>query len=150
MIVPPPKGLEFVRWYTQVLLSIYHSAHEKPLPDFKQTLVAGRTMLVDNPSLLARALDDLEAQSTPLPEEIIHALENLEFANWIYLKDTRSYSVFMHPDQKRAYGVLGLTERFRDIIGGSGSIVGTAVLPFWVLPGKWWIGGFRQVFSAAW
>lgn len=38
----------------------------------------------------------------------------------MFLRDTRSYSVFIQADGSCGYGVLGLTERIRDIVGGSG------------------------------
>ena len=61
--------------------------------------------------------------------EMLDAIERIEIGRWIYLKDTRSYSVFMHEDGQRAYAVQGLTDRLRDIFGCSGMVVQTGVFP---------------------
>lgn len=60
---------------------------------------------------------------------MLDAIERIEIGRWIYLKDTRSYSVFMHEDGTRAYAVQGLTDRLRDIFGCSGMVVRTGVFP---------------------
>jgi hypothetical protein len=51
------------------------------------------------------------------------AIRILEVKQWFYLKDTSTYSVFVDPSAETAYAVLGLTQRIRDLIGGSGAIV---------------------------
>jgi hypothetical protein len=61
--------------------------------------------------------------------DMLDAIERIEIGRWIYLKDTRSYSVFMHEDGLRAYAVQGLTKRLRDIFGYSGMVVQTGVFP---------------------
>ena len=61
--------------------------------------------------------------------DMLDAIERIEIGRWIYLKDTRSYSVFMHEDGLRAYAVQGLTERLRDIFGYSGMLVQAGVFP---------------------
>ena len=38
--------------------------------------------------------------------------------NWVFLRDTKVHSLFVHPSEHRAYGVLGLNDRIRDIVGG--------------------------------
>jgi len=37
----------------------------------------------------------------------------------VFLRDTQSYYVFIQADGSCAYGVLGLTDKIRDIVGGS-------------------------------
>ena len=61
--------------------------------------------------------------------DMLDAIERIEIGRWIYLKDTRSYSVFMHEDGQRAYAVQGLTERLRNICGYSGMVVRAGVFP---------------------
>lgn len=48
----------------------------------------------------------------------------------VYLRDSRSHSVFIDPSGTVAYGVLGLTERIRDVIGGSGAMVETGLFRY--------------------
>lgn len=61
--------------------------------------------------------------------DMLDAIERIEIGHWVYLKDTRHYSVFIHEDGQRAYAVQGLTERLRDISGYSGMVVRAGVFP---------------------
>jgi hypothetical protein len=49
---------------------------------------------------------------------------------WIYLKDTKTYSVFIDPTGNVAYAVLGLTDRIRDLAGVSGVILETGIVKY--------------------
>ena len=37
--------------------------------------------------------------------------------------DTKLHSIFVDPSADRAYGVVGLTQSIREVIGGSGVLV---------------------------
>ncbi|MGX2042228.1 hypothetical protein ACWJKU_19175 [Methylocaldum sp. MU1018] len=91
-------------------------------------LAAAREKYMSDRSLLDKALAVLKATSVSVPDEVVSAIRSLEFEKWIYIKDTRAYSIFIHPTGKAAYGVLGLTDRVRNIIGGSGAVIKTGVV----------------------
>jgi hypothetical protein len=99
-------------------------------PDFLKVLAAGRRSYMADRSLLDRALDNLASKGLSVPGEVISAIRGLEVDKWWYLKDTRAYSVFLHSSWEVAYGVLGLTDRARSIIGGSGAIIETGFMPY--------------------
>lgn len=61
--------------------------------------------------------------------DILDAIEHIEIGRWIYLKDTRSYSVLLKADAEAAYAVQGLTQRLRDITGYSGIVMEAGVFP---------------------
>ena len=54
----------------------------------------------------------------------------MQLKKWIFLRDTKRYSLFVDPNGEAAYGVLGLTQRIRDIVGGSGVMLETALVPY--------------------
>ncbi|MBK9393178.1 MAG: hypothetical protein IPN40_04545 [Uliginosibacterium sp.] len=60
---------------------------------------------------------------------MLDAIEQIEIRRWIYLKDTRSYSVFLRDDCTAAYAVQGLTDRLRAISGHSGIVLLAGVFP---------------------
>jgi len=76
---------------------------------------------------------------------------------WVYLKDTSRYSVWLDEPCEQAYGVLGLTQAVRDLMpGGSGVVVRAGLMSLggrWVTDGLFdnavWLGpGYRRDFTA--
>ena len=129
MRLEPKEALHFIDGYKKLLLEVLgESAPAKGsvLP----MLIKARAKLVKEPTLLQEAQARLEARAEGLDLELFQALQGLEVQNWIYLRDTRSYSILMDPDTERAFGVVGLTNRLREIIGGSGAYIETGVLRY--------------------
>ncbi|MEN5059700.1 hypothetical protein [Luteimonas sp. TWI1416] len=128
LMLDPASAQTFIQTYKAVLLQI-----GGPPPDgdaFHQHLVDARARLVREPALLETAIKTLRKAGTALDAELLHAMRALHVQRWVYLRDTRSHSIFIDPEGDVAYGVLGLTQRLRDITGGSGLFVETAVLPY--------------------
>jgi hypothetical protein len=48
----------------------------------------------------------------------------------VYLRDTKLHSIFVDPSADRAYGVVGLTQSIREVIGGSGVLVETGLVRY--------------------
>lgn len=46
------------------------------------------------------------------------------------MRDTKSHSIFIDPSGEAAFGVLGLTQRIRDVSGSSGVMVKTGMAPY--------------------
>ena len=57
-------------------------------------------------------------------------MRTLQVNNWVFLRDTKAYSIFVHPTGDSALGVLGLTDPVRDIVGTTGVIIETGVVLF--------------------
>lgn len=96
-----------------------------------QWLVVGRARYSADPDALARYC----AVHPEADTEMLDAIAALKLGRWVYLKDTRSYSVLVAEDGRAAYGVLGLTDRLRDMAHGeTGLVVRTGVFP---LQGRW-------------
>ena len=55
--------------------------------------------------------------------DVLDAIAGIKIGRWVYLKDTRSYSVFLDDQGKAAYGVLGLTNRLRNFKRHSGIVM---------------------------
>jgi hypothetical protein len=130
MILDPNDAAAFLEGYKSVLLEIDRQSPGKQQLELVETLVAARSKYFADRSLLDSALAALSGKSPALSEEIVSAIRGLELKHWIYLRDTRSHSIFMDPDAEVAYGVVGLTNRIRDIIGGSGASIQTAITPY--------------------
>jgi hypothetical protein len=120
----------FIEGYSLVMLEIagggWHRANGSILP----FLAKGRANFVKDPTLLDKAIRTLQLRSAEPDPEVLSALRGLDTRQWIYLRDTKTYSIFLDPSKEQAYGVLGLTERIRDIVGGSGVVLETGLVRY--------------------
>lgn len=130
MILEPEDARRFIDGYKKLLLEVSTHTGGDPNMPLLQRLNAGRNAMFAQPPLRDAALAALKARNDAIAYEIADAARSLRVAQWIYLKDTRSYSVFLHPSEKDAYAVIGLTERIRDLIGGIGALFTTGVVEF--------------------
>lgn len=130
MVIAPKDAAAFIEGYKSVLIEIDRQSTGQPQGELLDTLMAARSKYSTDRSLLDSALAALSEKSLTIPPEVISAIRSLELKHWIYLKDTRSHSIFMDPDSEVAYGVLGLTNRVRDIIGASGASIQTGIVQY--------------------
>ncbi|MBK9307261.1 MAG: hypothetical protein IPM58_09295 [Nitrospira sp.] len=86
-------------------------------------LAKARAKLVGKPAILRKSITQLEARNVRLDREVVMALEGIEVRQWVYLRDTKIYSILIDSTADRAFGVLGLTQGIRDITGGTGLIM---------------------------
>ena len=93
-------------------------------------LAAARKALEESPVLLDGATRTLEQHGEAVPPEMLHAILSIRLRYWVYLRDTRSHSIFISADEREAFGVLGLTNRIRDILGSSAVAFRTGVVEF--------------------
>ncbi|MDN0076815.1 hypothetical protein QU481_18360 [Crenobacter sp. SG2303] len=73
-------------------------------------------------------LDGYLSDGGSMDDDIQEAIANMQIGRWVYLKDTAHYSVLLCEDGLVGYGVLGLTERLRNVAGGSGQLIEAGVL----------------------
>lgn len=130
MVLDPNDAAAFIEGYKSILLEIDRQSPGQQKLELTNTLVKARSKYFSDRSLLDTALATLSEKSSAIPPEVVSAIQSLQLKNWIYLRDTRSHSIFMDPDSEVAYGVVGLTNRIRDIIGGSGASIETAITPY--------------------
>lgn len=128
MILEPAWSAAFIGDYKQVLLDLAGPGekHERML----DTLIRGRNRLVQDRRALAASLAALRARNALADEEAVEAIQGLQVARWIYLRDTTRHSIFMDPSGKAAYGVLGLSDRIKDLLGASGIVIETGLFTY--------------------
>lgn len=114
----------FIRHYQDFLSSVAEPERRRSR-SVLETLVKARARHVADPSLFTA----WRADNCGRDVDMLDAIERIDVARWIYLKDTRSYSVFLHEDGHAAYAVQGLTERLRQIHGYSGLVVQAGIFP---------------------
>jgi hypothetical protein len=119
VVIDPRSAGVFIADYKRLLFEVHRLAGRPALPDLLQTLASGRETLQANPALLTQAVSSLEERGECFSSEVRRAVESLRLRQWVYLKDTSKYSIFLASEEREAFGVVGLTDRVRNILGGS-------------------------------
>jgi hypothetical protein len=130
MVLDSQAASAFIVGYTKLMVEIYGSKRDGKRPKLLEVLAAARARLIAERSLIEPALASLAARNDEVLPSVVSAVRTLEVKHWIFLKDTRAHSVFVDPSGQAAYGVLGLTDRIRDITRGSGVVVETGVVRY--------------------
>lgn len=130
MIIDPASSAAFISGYTQAMTAIHGPPERGRTARLLDVLAVGRDRYVADRSRLDKALAGLARRSIHIAPDVIEALRSLDVKSWVFLRDTRSHSVFVDPSGDVAYGVLGLTDRIRDIVGGSGAVIETGLVRY--------------------
>lgn len=134
MVISPPLARRFIDAYMGFLGTLLPNS-AKTQKDPTQWLVQARRLYLEKPT----ELETYRAQHPDADAQMLDTIAALKVERWIYLKDTRAYSVWMDETGEQAYGVLGLTQRIRDVAQGeSGVVMTTGVIPLgsrWVTDG---------------
>ena len=145
MTIDPLSAWKFIAVYKALLLEIDHTEHDGRKSNLIRRLAAARSRLSSDPSLIEQALAALKSKSVAIDPEVVRALKSLEVENWVFLRDTKVHSLFVHPSEHRAYGVLGLNDRIRDVVGdGAWS---WKLVWFNTLAGSFAMGSYRAFFG---
>ena len=126
MILNAADAQRFIRWYSLLLVEVLGEASRDVEGGLIAKLVQGRTKLMKEPTLLREAA----ARLADVDSEVVEAVESLEVRNWVYLRDTKLHSIFLDQSTDRAFAVVGLTERIRDILGGAGVYLETGLVQY--------------------
>jgi len=129
MVIDKAMAGRFISEYKKFLLAIYRPEPGSPEPQrVIEKLVAARTRFVSNRGLLDEYLRDLEDGTEPIDRQMILAMRSLEFSRWVYLRDLKSYSIFLKAGGEYGYGVLVLNDEIKAITGGPGVFLEAGVV----------------------
>lgn len=123
MRLAPADAQRFIQGYKLLMLEILGEQEDRLAGSVVPLLAKARAKLARKPTLLRKSIARLEARNVRLDPEVVTALEGLEVRQWVYLRDTKLHSIMMDSSADRAFGVLGLTQGIRDIVGGTGVII---------------------------
>lgn len=131
MLIDEVSARNFIHGYTVLMFAIEGIDTEKPEDNPSPIILRGREKLSKDRSLLNTAISQLAPITKQrIDPDVFDAVNTMELSYWVYLKDTRWYSIFIKSDKTSAFAVLGLNDKFRDICGGSGLIFKAGIAPF--------------------
>lgn len=117
MVINKKLSDSFLEIYQKFLIfSFYESDSDQNIEDLLKILIQGRSYYLKNRELL----DDYIAKNGKIDSDTMIAIKSLEVDNWIYLRDTSKYSIFINNDISVSYAVYGLTQPIKEILGASG------------------------------
>jgi hypothetical protein len=156
MVIAPLAAETFIHGYSSLLAEVHRLSNGEAGLELLKMLAVARDIAVAKPSIIESAASRLEDSGRPVPPEVLYAIKSLKLKQWVYLRDTKTYSVFLEPTGKAAYAVLGLTNRLRDVLGGSGVSFRTGLVEYsgrfvcdGIVSNPVWIGpNYRKDFSA--
>jgi hypothetical protein len=119
----------FIEGYQRILLTVA-TADRAVKDDHLETLVEARHRITKDPVLLGDTLKLAKRDLPDLAAPVLEAIGTLRVENWVYLKDTKNYAVFIDPSGEFAFGVRALTQRLRDIVGTSGVLLETGIVRY--------------------
>ena len=86
---------------------------------------------------MVHSLEGLKRSGSPndrrgilVDEDVVSAIRTLDLGRWIYLRDLKHHSIFLHPDGVVGFGVVGLTQPIRDLAGGPGWLVEAGLMAY--------------------
>jgi hypothetical protein len=156
MVIGPSAASAFISGYSMALAEAHGLAGGAPSSDLLKVLASGREAVRGSPGLLDEAVASLKSRGQSLPAGVRRAIEGLRLRQWVYLRDTSKYSMFIDPEENAAYAVFGLTGPIRDILGGSGVTFRAGVVEYCgryvcdgILENHAWLGSnYKRDFSA--
>jgi hypothetical protein len=156
MVIAPRAAEAFIHGYSSLLAEVHRLSNGEAGLELLKMLATARDITIATPSIIETAASKLKGCGSPVPPEVISAIKSLQLKQWVYLRDTKTYSVFLEPSGKAAYAVLGLTNRLRDLLGGSGVSLRTGLVEYsgrfvcdGIVSNPVWLGpNYRKDFSA--
>jgi len=157
MILDQDSAWRFINGYKKLLLEIGDSDEEGSPDDLLPRLISARTKLIGEPGLLQETQARLSAKSDAIDPEVFQAVQGLAVKTWVYLRDTKIHSIFLDSTDRRAFGVIGLTDRLRDVLGGAGIMVETGLVRYrgrfvcdgLIIQSAWLGPNYRKSFNEA-
>ncbi len=128
MIIDAGKAQRFIDSYMSITLALINQ--DEVVKESHTLIATGRQRLRDDPDVLDEIVKARTQSGHPPDPQVVEAVATLRVQNWIYLRDTRHYSIFLDTELEAAYAVYGLTERLRDVVGDSGAIIETGLIEY--------------------
>ena len=136
-LIAKEAALHFIHHYQRLLMEVAaHASFPKPQSGdepYLALLTKARGWMLEHPQVLQDALVALRQANNPLPDDVHSAISSMRAGRWVYLRDTAHYSILLPLTTHEctlAYAVKSLTTRLRDMTGGSGLVLQTALMEY--------------------
>lgn len=130
MVIDPQSAGRFIAGYKSLLSEVSRLVGDPPSDNMLDMLAAAREHVKTNPALIEQAATALESAGQPVATDVLCAIETIRIRQWVFLRDTTKYSIFISPKENEAYAVLGLNDRIRNLVAGSAIAFNAGVVEY--------------------
>jgi hypothetical protein len=117
MLIESIAAQRFMAGYKAILLHVHAVAKLEISEDIVPSLVAAREFLTEHPQQLNAAFAALETDKRGIDEDIANAIRSMRVDQWVYLRHTTRYAVFIDHEMTTARAVRALTDPIATITG---------------------------------
>jgi hypothetical protein len=118
MLLDPESAKCFIAGYSAVLLEILRNIKVRTTSSLIGDLAKARGHLKNHPAAIDDALRTLHDRGHSIQPRVGAAIRSIQVDQWVYLRSTTRYAVFIDSAADNAYAVLGLTDPIDAITGG--------------------------------
>jgi hypothetical protein len=115
MLLDPVQAQRFIAGYKAILLHVHAAAKLTKGKSVIADLAAARGYLTEHPQNLNVAFIALEAEKCGIEDDI--AIRSMRVDQWVYLRHTTRYAVFIDHEMTTARAVRALTDPIAAITG---------------------------------
>ncbi|WP_369942354.1 hypothetical protein [Xanthomonas medicagonis] len=130
MLLPREQALRFIEGYKSILFRVLSDADAPRTGSINEDLATARALVHANPSLIDAAVTRLTSESDPIEPTVVAAMRTLRFRQWVYLRHTKTFAVFLDKEIKNAYAVRALTTPLNELLDEPPFIFEAGVLEF--------------------
>jgi hypothetical protein len=157
MLLAPESSSRFISGYKSILLEVLRATGQSPTNNVIQDLARARKHCTVHPEAMATAIAVLQDSGQALDAEVVRSLGTLKVEQWVYLRHTTRYAIFLDKAAKNAYAVKALTTPIHQVVGGKAAAFETGLVEFedqfvcdGIVMGPVFLGpGYRAQFNAA-
>jgi hypothetical protein len=130
LLIDSCQASRFIAAYKAVLLEVHRISGEASHDDLIEHLASARSHLKKSPDSLDVALATIELAGTAIAHDVQQALKSLRIEQWVYLRSTTRYAIFLDQAATDAYAVIGLNNSVEEIVGTSAVTFEAGVFSF--------------------
>jgi hypothetical protein len=109
MLLPREQALRFIDCYKAVLVRVLEDTNTATTESINNDLASARTLVKTDRGLLEAALSELAAEGKSIEPAVASAIRSLRVEQWVYLRHTKTFAVFLDKRIENAYAVRALT-----------------------------------------
>lgn len=117
MLLDPIQTQRFIAGYKALLLHVHAVAKLNKGKSVIADLAVARGYLTEHPQNLNAAFAELEADGRGIADDIATAIKSMQVDQWVYLRHTTRYAVFIDHEMTIARAVRALTDPISAITG---------------------------------
>lgn len=116
MLLPREQALRFIDGYKAVLLKVLKNTNTPTTRSMNNDLASARSLMLADRGLLEAALSVLEGEGKPVEPAVASAIRSLRVEQWVYLRHTKTFAVFLDKTLENAYAVRALTTPLNELL----------------------------------